>query len=130
MTELSNCCKRPVIVDSSNEGTSCFVCSQCKKACDLFCEEMISLEIEVNKCWHCNRIAEFIKWHKYYNPCCSSLGNFIEKEEYERLKRLDENRKKEIEKIKEKLHLSIVNRFKINVGIYNFVLELLQSLDK
>lgn len=33
--QLSNCCKAQVSVSSSDEGTSCFMCSECKWPCDL-----------------------------------------------------------------------------------------------
>jgi hypothetical protein len=63
MKELSNCCKCQAIVDSSDEGTNCYVCSACKKACDLFFE---------NETTHLKYVT-------------------ILQDEYERIKRLDEN---------------------------------------
>ena len=33
--EKSNCCKALVIVDSGDEGTSCWICTKCGEACDI-----------------------------------------------------------------------------------------------
>jgi Fe2+ or Zn2+ uptake regulation protein len=33
--QLSNCCKAPTTVSSSDEGTSCFMCGECKRACNI-----------------------------------------------------------------------------------------------
>lgn len=31
----SKCCNVEVMVNTSNEGTSCYVCRECKEACDI-----------------------------------------------------------------------------------------------
>jgi len=33
--ELSNCCNAPVKVDTSEEGTSCYICTECISPCDI-----------------------------------------------------------------------------------------------
>jgi hypothetical protein len=75
MNQLSNCCKAQVSVDSSDEGISCFVCSGCKKPCDAICETDVP---PVN----------------YYFYLDGKV--MVDTEEYDRLKRLDENAKKAI----------------------------------
>jgi hypothetical protein len=35
MTDISNCCKAPVKVNTVDEGTSCYICSTCNNLCDL-----------------------------------------------------------------------------------------------
>lgn len=37
----SKCCNVEVIVNTSNEGTSYYVCRECKEACDVACEPLI-----------------------------------------------------------------------------------------
>jgi hypothetical protein len=54
MTEqqLSNCCKTFTSVETASEGTNCFVCSECKKACDLFTPVYICpAHLEVSNCF-------------------------------------------------------------------------------
>jgi hypothetical protein len=45
--QLSNCCKAQVTVSSGDEGTSCFMCSECKRPCDLFCDKSLMLAQEL-----------------------------------------------------------------------------------
>ena len=33
--ELSKCCNEPVHVESSEEGTNCYICNKCEEACDI-----------------------------------------------------------------------------------------------
>ena len=35
MIEESNCCYANVITDYSDEGTCCYICSECKESCDV-----------------------------------------------------------------------------------------------
>lgn len=112
--QLSNCCKAQVTVDSSDEGTSCFVCSGCKKACDLF-EEMFVID----------ECREFIycKNHNINMPiACKDTLNQLQ-----RLKRLDENRKKLIEIIQEKKKSNIDNDKSINAYSLKVALEILEE---
>jgi hypothetical protein len=46
--QLSNCCKAQVSVSSSDEGTSCFMCSECKRPCDVWWQGKI---LEGNLNW-------------------------------------------------------------------------------
>jgi hypothetical protein len=87
MTEqLSNCCKAEAYVDKSDEGTSCFVCTQCNKPCDLYCAEQVSvIQFGIGLS---GKVEEVI----------------LPIEEYERLKRLDENVKQKIERLKTLTH--------------------------
>jgi hypothetical protein len=32
--KLSLCCLKPVLVNTGDEGTSCYICPKCKKPCD------------------------------------------------------------------------------------------------
>jgi hypothetical protein len=45
--QLSNCCKAQVSVSSSDEGTSCFMCGECKRPCDLFYDKKLMLAQEM-----------------------------------------------------------------------------------
>lgn len=107
--QLSNCCKAQVSVDSSDEGTSCFVCSKCKKACDLFVDVQLVID---------NTEMEDV---------INGETNFIAipSKKYERLKRLDENRKKAI--IRHKKYLEEKSGFQ---ELARITIELLENLDK
>lgn len=37
--KLSNCCSAPLSVHTADEGTSCYVCSECKEPCDVATSE-------------------------------------------------------------------------------------------
>lgn len=49
MKQLSNCHKAPATVDTADEGTSCYVCSECKRPCDLF------IDYELLDCPFCGK---------------------------------------------------------------------------
>lgn len=107
--QISNCCKEPVTVNTADEGTSCFMCTACGKPCDLFCEEMMKEQVSVDE-----------------SIIIANLpGNsvLIHKEQYERLKRLDENVKRKIDYFKNDLR---------RVAVYkrDMLVKLLESLDK
>lgn len=87
--ELSNCCKVSVTVDSAAEGTSCYVCNECKKACDLFNVNSIIITV--------------------HDGTSMNVG------EYERLKRLDENVKKKIKHFEHPANWSINNLSTVDV---------------
>lgn len=44
---LSNCCNAPFQVDTADEGTSCYVCDKCKRACDPRAESLTAELVRV-----------------------------------------------------------------------------------
>jgi hypothetical protein len=97
--QLSNCCKAQATVSSSDEGTSCFMCVECKRPCDLRhqMKEQVSVDYGCD-CKNCERELFNIgceKTQKRFNKVCIKLS------EYKRLKRMDENVRREIEKLEE-----------------------------
>lgn len=49
MNEVSNCCGASISVETADEGTSCYVCADCGKACDAFHPK------------YCNRCGKFLE---------------------------------------------------------------------
>lgn len=123
--QLSNCCKASANIDCADEGTSCYICAQCKRPCDLL---QTGEQVSVDDCkCTCHRLS-----HKCtYCDCSDKL-----KSEYDRLKRLDEN----LNKTKHELRTTILSlNDLINLGIstdelrlevLKSKLELLEDLDK
>lgn len=114
--QLSNCCKAQVSVSSSDEGTSCFMCDGCKHPCDLekitalnhgncSCPICVPVKYQLNK-----TMKEQVSVCKIENLSDSDyrIGDnnlsgdivVINKQKYERLKRLDENVNKLIAELK------------------------------
>jgi uncharacterized protein (UPF0335 family) len=79
MKELSNCCNAGVKVDSSDEGTSCYVCTQCNKPCDLQMKEQVSVDDNTQD-----------NFEGYLTRTYPAMANYrlLNIEECERLKRL------------------------------------------
>jgi hypothetical protein len=104
--QLSNCCKSQANVDSADEGTSCYVCAQCKRPCDLL---QTGEQVSVDNL----QISE--GGEIFYN---------IPHDEYIRLKRLDENVKKKI------VELNYRKMAETNQLWFDNIIKLLESLDK
>jgi hypothetical protein len=110
--QLSNCCKCQVNVDSSDEGTSCYVCSGCKRACDLF-EETFELDEVIKIIGHLN----MKKKHKMVSILCALLR------EYERLKRLDDNVKSKLIEFIEYRGLCLSSIIESNIALLESLLK-------
>lgn len=124
--QLSNCCKAPATVSSSDEGTSCYMCSECKRSCDVFVDEQVSVSVDEAKLgmdktvyqvympieeWQrlkqlekdCMRLDKIKEENKELRIALNELG------EFNRLNRLDENIKKRIKLFINKRKEIIVN---------------------
>lgn len=44
MIGQSTCCKAPVLVHSSEEDTSFYMCAKCAKPCDVYADEQVSVD--------------------------------------------------------------------------------------
>lgn len=137
-SQISNCCKEPVTVDTADEGTSCFMCSKCKKPCDLFLEETMKEQVSVDNDF-VNKVIDIvgmgnIAWDNVHpiELCQAVIDTYKTTKEYERLKRLDDNVRKTI-----KMHQDHIN---VLESVYmgstqeclacKDVVKLLESLEK
>lgn len=90
--QLSNCCKAPAIVSSSDEGTSCFMCDGCNKPCDLYRANRLMIAVE----FYASDVTQQNKWGVFSQDHYA----VIERKELDRIKRLDENVNKLISELK------------------------------
>jgi hypothetical protein len=108
--QLSNCCKAQVSVSSGDEGTSCFMCNKCKRPCDIANLEMLERGGILVSNGGYKIMKEQVSVDEHKNCLCLNcvLGYAltgikwiaVKEQDYERLKRLDENVKSEISKLK------------------------------
>lgn len=42
--QLSNCCEAPIMTSTGDEGTSCYICRNCKKACDPKSDHVVQVD--------------------------------------------------------------------------------------
>ncbi len=52
MKDLSSCCKAPIVTQIADEGTGCYICTKCRKGCDVWHEEK-----EVRQCTECRSLS-------------------------------------------------------------------------
>jgi len=106
--QLSNCCKAEVTVSSSDEGTSCFVCCECERPCDLHhdMKEQVSAYYQCPCCAGINTTPPVLQLISACRDCEEQIIIWDKEEnvsssEYERLKRMDDNVKRELKKLED-----------------------------
>lgn len=70
---LSNCCQAPLTVSTAREGTSCYICTKCHKACDTEQGkvEMNAAERAKNIYnWTCQRCHTHMQFDSYESGLC------------------------------------------------------------